>query len=218
MCLSVEGDLIAGVAIVAIGIDACLHLKGRDEYLFIAALPILLGLHQIIEAFVWWGLQGVVPERIGDIAMWIYLLIALVVLPIIIPALVLVLEPTPSRKRRIVPFVVLGVIVATFLLTTMLRNPPTAAIGEWHIAYGLSLGHGMIVAGVYFLATCGAMLVSGLRHIVWFGIANLVAVVVLARLTSTGFPSMWCFYAAAASAAIALYMRFGEPEVPVLAE
>jgi hypothetical protein len=61
------------------------------------------------------------------------------------------------------------------------------------------------------------MLVSGLPHIVWFGIANLVAVMVLARLTSTGFPSMWCSCAAAASAAIASYMRFGEPEVPAIA-
>ena len=38
------------------------------------------------------------------------------------------------------------------------------------------------------------------------------AIAVLARLSADGFTSLWCFYAAVASGAIALYLRFGQPE------
>ena len=44
-----------------------------------------------------------------------------------------------------------------------------------------------------------------------FGVANLLAVVVLARLTADGFTSLWCFYAALACGAICLHMRYGKP-------
>jgi hypothetical protein len=40
-----------------------------------------------------------------------------------------------------------------------------------------------------------------------FGAVNLVAVLVLARLCANGFTSLWCFYAALASGAIALHLR-----------
>jgi hypothetical protein len=214
VCFSPEGDLIGGVVVVAIGVDACRHLEGKDEYLFVAGLPLLLGLHQIVEAFVWWGLQGKVPSAVGIAAMWIYLVFALVVLPVIAPLLVLSLEPTSARRWRIAPFVALGAVTSGILLYSMLHTHPTAQLGSYHLAYSFGLRHGVVVVGLYVIATCGSMLASGFRHVFWFGISNLVAVVVLARLSADGFTSLWCFYAALASGAIALYMRFGEPRAP----
>ena len=78
MCFSPEGDLVGGLVVSAIGVDACLHLRGRPEYRMIATFPILLGLHQIVETFVWWQLQGHVARDVGVVAMWIYLLVAFV--------------------------------------------------------------------------------------------------------------------------------------------
>lgn len=196
---------------MAIGVDACRHLRGRTDYLFVAGLPLLLGLHQVIEAFVWWGLQGHVPRRLGEAAMWGYLLFALVALPVLIPALVLRLQPTAARRWRIVPFLAVGLGVGAVLLGSMLRTPPVASLGGLHIAYRVGWGHAAVMAGLYVLATCGAMVASGLRHVVWFGLANLVAVVVLTGMSANGFASLWCFYAALVSAAIAVYLRIGEP-------
>jgi hypothetical protein len=45
---------------------------------------------------------------------------------------------------------------------------------------------------------------------VWFGVANLTAVIVLALLCASGFTSLWCFYAALVSAAIALHLRYSK--------
>ena len=214
MCFSPEGDLVGGVVVVAIGVDACRHLGDRKEYLFVAGLPLLLGLHQIVEAFVWWGLQGKVPATLGNVAMWAYLLFALVVLPVLGPLLVLGLERTPAMRRRIAPFVVLGAVTGGILLAAMLRTHPTAHVGAYHLAYSIGLQHGLLVVGLYIVATCGSMLASGFRHVFWFGVSNLVAIAVLARLSADGFTSLWCFYAALASGAIALYLRLGAPRHP----
>jgi hypothetical protein len=211
VCFSPEGDLAGGLVVTAIGIDACRHLKGRNNYLLLAATPVLLGAHQIDESLVWWGLQGHVPHLAGRIAMWIYLVIAFVVVPILVPLAILRLAPTTRRRWLLVPFVALGMGVATVLLTTMFRDHVTVKLGHYHLAYTIGLRHGLLVIGLYIVATCGSLLVSGYRHIVIFGVANLVAVVILARLTADGFASLWCFYAALASGAISLHMRFARP-------
>jgi len=209
MCFSPEGDLIGGLVVTAIGVDACLHLKGRPEYRLIAPFPILLGLHQIDETFVWWQLQGHVSHAVGIVAMWIYLLFAFVVLPTLVPTMVLLLEPR-GRRRVIAPFLLLGIITSVALLETMLSGHPSAKLGSYHVAYTIGLQHGVVIIGLYIVATCGSMLASGLRNVVWFGAVNLLAVIVLARLCANGFASLWCFYAALASGAIALHLRLAE--------
>jgi hypothetical protein len=199
--------LIGGIVVTAIGVDACLHLRGRLEYRLIAPFPILLGLHQIDETFVWWQLQGHVAHAVGVVAMWIYLLFAFVALPILVPTMVLLLEPR-GRRKVIALFLALGVVTSGVLLETMVSGHPSAKLGSYHVAYTIGLQHGMVIIGLYIVATCGSMLASGLRNVVWFGAVNLVAVVVLARLCANGFTSLWCFYAALASGAIALHLRF----------
>jgi hypothetical protein len=107
-----------------------------------------------------------------------------------------------------------GAVTSAILLTTMLRAHPTVRLGSYHLAYSLGLSHGTLVVGLYIVATCGSMLASGFRHVFWFGVSNLVVIAVLARLSADGFTSLWCFYAALASAAIALWLRFGHPADP----
>jgi len=183
----------------------------------IAPFPILLGLHQLDETFVWWQLQGHITHDAGVVAMWIYLLFAFVVLPTLVPLMVLLLEPR-GRRSVIAPFLALGVVTSAVLLEAMLSGHPSAKLGSYHVAYSIGLQHGVVIIGVYILATCGSMLASGLRNVVWFGALNLIAVIVLARLCANGFASLWCFYAALASGAIALHLRLAKVhKVPVAA-
>lgn len=193
---------------MAIGVEALRHLHGRREYAVIAAMPLVLGAHQIDETFVWWSLQGHVAHGVGTVAMWIYLTFALVVLPTLVPLVVLGLERTAARRWRIAPFAVIGLATSSILLEAMVATPPRATLGSYHIAYSIGLQHGIAIVGLYIVATCGAALASSSRDIRWFGAANVVAVIVLARLCADGFTSLWCFYAALLSAAIALHLRF----------
>jgi hypothetical protein len=192
VCFSPEGDLIGGLAVTAIGIDACRHVRGRLDHRLLAAFPLLLGAHQLTETFVWWGLQGVTPMGL-------------------VPVVIMLLEPTARRKWRIAPFVAIGIGVSAVLFEAMLRHHPTVHLGAYHLSYTIGLKHGIVIIGLYILATCGSLLASGFRDIVYFGLANMVAVVILARLSADGFASLWCFYAALASGAIVLHMRYAKP-------
>lgn len=207
MCFSPEADMVAGVVVLGIGFDAALHAGRQPAAIATSAIPVLLGLHQIDEAFVWWGLQGHVPESVGRTAMWIYLSIALVVLPTLVPALMLWIEPERARRWRMVPFALLGLVTAAVILETMLAGRPGVRLAHLHLAYSIGLRHGVTVIGCYIVAMCGPLLLSSMRWFRWFGVANLVAVVTLAILVADGFTSLWCLYAALVSAGIAWHLR-----------
>jgi hypothetical protein len=211
VCFSPQGDVAGGVIVTAIGLDAWRQVNGRKTHLLLATVPLVLGLHQLDESLVWWALKGDVSQSVGRVAMWIYLVIALMVVPVIVPLAVLRLEPPGRRRRLILPFLALGLGVAVVFLVAMLHGPVRATLGAYHVGYSINLPYGILIVGLYVLATCGSLLLSGYRHVVVFGALNLVAVIVLARLTADGFASLWCFYAALASGAISLHMRFAKP-------
>ena len=211
MCFSPQADVAGGVLIAVIGVDAVRHIRQRREFIALAWIPLLLGAHQFIEALVWLWLQGHVPRGIGHVALWAYLLIAFVVLPVFIPLAVIALEPTRRRKQVMAPFALLGAVVAATLFAAMARGPVSVRLAPYHLSYGIRLSDGFLIVALYVVAVCGPLLVSGYREVALFGIVNLVAVIVIARLTISGFASVWCGWAAVSSAAITLHCRSAKP-------
>jgi len=211
MCFSPEADIAGGLVICAIGVDAVRHIGQRREFIALAWIPVLLGAHQFIEALVWLWLQGHVPGGIGHVALWAYLLIAFVVLPVFIPLAVIALEPTRRRKQLMAPFALIGAVIAVILFTAMVRGPVSVKLAPYHLSYSIRLSDGLLIVALYVVAVCGPLLVSGYRNVALFGIVNLVAVIIIARLTISGFASVWCGWAAITSAAITLHCRVAKP-------
>jgi len=211
MCFSPQADLVGGAVVAALGIDAVRHVHRRHGHVAIAALPLVLGAHQLDESLVWWGLQGHIPAGDGRVAMWVYLSIAFVLLPTYVPAAVLALEPLHRRRWVMAPFVVLGAAVSVVLLLAMIHGPVHVALRPYHLSYGLRLGHARTVIVLYVTAVCGALLCSSDRHVVLFGAVNVVAIAIIAVLTADGFASVWCAWAAVSSGAIAAHLRFSAP-------
>ncbi len=217
MCFSPQADLVGGVVISTIGVVAVRNAQKHHHNIALAALPLLLGIHQIIEAFVWLGLQDHEPHELERVALWGYLLIAFVVLPIFVPVAVLVNEPSRRRRFIMMPLVALGVAVSGILFATMLRGPVGVQLRPHHLAYSIDLNHGAFIVVLYVAAICGTLLLSTGRRVVTFGLVNLIAVGVIAWLTVDGFASVWCGWAAITSGAIALHMRVGKvPRTPPL--
>lgn len=206
MCFSPQADLVGGLVIGALGVDSVSHSHRRRE-LALASLPLLLAGHQIVESFVWWGLQGDVAASVGRAATWAYLLFAFGVLPVLVPAAVMAIEPHGRHRWIMAPFLAVGVGVAAVLLWAMARGPVSASLGSYHIRYNLNVPFGYVVVSLYVLATCGALLASSYRHVRLFGAVNLAAAVVLAWLAASGFASLWCAWAAVAAGAITLHLR-----------
>jgi hypothetical protein len=207
VCFSAQADLVGGVVLTAIGVDTLRHVGQRREYLPLAALPLMFAGHQLVEAFVWWGLQGHLSDTVAEIATWLYLLFAFVLLPVYVPVAVFVAEPPGPRRQLMRWSIVLGGIVSALLLAAMVRGPVTASPDDWHVRYGTGIDAVVPIVGTYIVATCGSLLLSTNRILVRFGLVNLVAVVVIAIFVVEGFASLWCAWAALASGAVALHLR-----------
>jgi Family of unknown function (DUF6629) len=156
MCFSPQADVAGGLVICAIGIDAVRHVRQRCEFLALAWIHLLLGAHQFIEALVWLWLQGQVPRGIGHVALWAYLLIAFVMLPVFVPLAVIALEPTRRRRLMMVPFASTGTVIAVVLFAAMVRGPVGVKLAPYHLSYGLRVTDGLLVVVLYVVAVCGA--------------------------------------------------------------
>jgi uncharacterized protein DUF6629 len=209
MCFSPEADLVGGIAIGAIGVDALHHHRGRRETA-IASLPALLAGHQLVETFVWWGLAGTVPAEAGRIAMWAYLLFAFCVLPVFVPLSLMSIEADERRRRLMRLCGTTGAVVAAVLLVSLLHGGASAQIGRAHIEYNVEVPAGGVLVAFYIMAACGPFVFSGYPHAVAFGVANLAAALVIAWGLPNGFASIWCGWAAVTAGAIALHFRFAQ--------
>ena len=207
MCFSPEADLVGGVVVGAIGLDVLVHARGMKGYGPLAALPLLFAGHQLVEAVLWWDARGPPLGRVGVAALWAYLLVAFVLLPTYVPWAIRCIEPPGSRRRVMSALTGAGSLVSAALLIAMLVGPVTVEPRAWHLVYGTSLRAGGLVVTAYVVVTCGALILSGQRQIMWFGAVNLAAVGVIAVLTVDGFISLWCAWAAVTSAAFAAYFR-----------
>ena len=207
MCFSPGADAVVGGMVVVIGADALRHVR-EPKQILLASLPVLFGLHQLDEAFVWWGLQGRVAGSIERVSIWAYLLFAFAALPALVPLAVLAVERSPVRRRLIAALAALGIGVGVALGVALFRGSIDAAIDGHHIAYDVSaLNQGRELTALYVVAACGALVACSYREIAALGVLNLVAVPVLMWLTVSGFVSLWCFWAAIVSVVIDFHLR-----------
>jgi len=206
MCYSPEADLVAGLVVGAAGVDALRHVDDRRD-LALAAVPLVLAAHQLIEAVGWWGLQDRVPEMAGTLAIGAYLVIAMGVVPALVPYAVMRTERDPTRRRGMIPLVVLGAVVSAVLLFALASGPYGASIGGRYIAYETTLPWSGAIAVSYVVAVCAPLLLSTHRRLVLFGMINIPIVIGLATLLSAGFISLWCIWAAVSSIVITRHIR-----------
>ena len=112
MCFSAEADVVAGLVVSTAGVDALRQVQ-RPAERALGLLPVLLGAHLLVEAVVWWGETGDVAASTGRTAMWIYLVFALCILPVLVPLAVRGVEPDPGRRRTLAWLGALGAALAT---------------------------------------------------------------------------------------------------------
>ncbi len=205
MCFSPQADLLAGVVVGAVGLEGLRHVR-RPSEMWLASLPVVLGVHQLVEAVVWLGLQGRVSDDAWRPALGLYLAIAFGVLPVLVPVAISALEP-PENRRRLAWFTVTGATVSVALMYAVVRGPVDARIQNLHIDYTVELWHGGVLVALYVVATCGPMLLSGLRRVRWYGLANVIVAAALAWAAKRAFISLWCLWAAVTSVAIGLHLR-----------
>jgi hypothetical protein len=219
VCFSAEADFVSGAVIGAIGV-ATLAKVDKPGEIPLAVLPLAFALHQLAEGFVWRDLDSGAAHASG-VAVYLYVAFAWVVLPVLAPFAIMILEPSGRRRRAIGALVVVGAVAGAYLAAAVVRGDVSAHAVEHTIQYGGAGRYATAATVLYIVATCGAPLLSGFRAIVWFGIANVVAVAAFATIQAEGLTSLWCTWAAVVSVLIYLqfvwWRRADEPSNPELA-
>ncbi|MFD7618513.1 DUF6629 family protein [Streptomyces sp. NPDC059802] len=171
MCWSATADLVAGTGIAAIGV-ACVARVRRVRDLPLAALPLLLGAHQIIESVIWRSGGGTGPATLA------WAVIALPLLPLWVPLGVLWAAPPGARRRLLVP-VAAGIATAVPLGYCLATRPVTAEIRGHTLGYALGLPRSGLLVAV------GAALCVALWRLesvsTWCAFAAVCSVILLCR-------------------------------------
>jgi hypothetical protein len=151
-------------------------------------------------------LRGDIPTPLGESAAQFYLVIAFVLLPIYLPIAVLLLEPPGGRRWLIGALAAAGAVAGIDFLTGLLSGRGEATACDFYIDFNVP-ATSTLAAVLYVVATCGALLLSGQRPLMFWGATNVVVVGILSLAASRGLPSLWCFWAACSSVFIAWYLR-----------
>ncbi|MFE3252267.1 DUF6629 family protein [Streptomyces sp. NPDC059209] len=205
MCWSATADLTAGICVGAIGV-ACVARVRRVRDLPLAALPLLLGAHQIVESVVWDSGGGAGPATTA------WAVIALPLLALWVPLAVLAASPPGTRRRLVLPLAS-GAATAAALSYYLATRTVTADIRGHTIGYAVHLPRPEIVVAGYLLATVGALLLAGDRTVRLLGVLVAGGAVLCALVWRLEFVSTWCAFAALASV-VMLGWVWRRPETP----
>ncbi|MET9502894.1 DUF6629 family protein [Streptomyces sp. NPDC006622] len=199
MCWSATADLVAGAGVTAVGV-ACVTRVRAARDLPLAALPLLLGAHQLVEAAVWDAGGGGGPATVA------WAVIALPLLAVWVPAGVWCAAP-PSARRGSGLLLAVGVVTAAGLAHGLAVGPVTAEIRGHTIGYATHLAHPVPLIAGYLLATIGSLLMSGDRRLLVLGIFVAVGALACWALWRLEFVSTWCAFAAVCSVLLLGWVR-----------
>jgi hypothetical protein len=206
MCFSPQADFTAGAVVAGLGVQTLRRVRVRRE-LIIGALPLLLGIHQLVEGFVWLGLRGEVSPRLGDTAKETYIVFAHAILPALVPLGFTLLEPDRRRARWMWPLVGLGLLLGGYLLRQVSTYPVGAQLQARCIDYTTHTPNDLLIGALYVLVTCGPALISSRRYLRWFGVVSLLGVIAAALVRVDELTSLWCVYVALVSVLILEHFR-----------
>jgi len=174
---------------------------------FTAALPLLFGIHQFTEGFVWLGLRGEVSAGLGAGAKEAYIVYAHAILPAIVPLGFTLLEPERRRARWMWPLAFLGLLLGVYMLWQVTAYPVGAQTEAHCIDYTTHAPNDLLIGVLYVAVTCGPALISSRRYLRWFGLVSLAGVIAVALVRADELTSLWCLYVAMVSVLILEHFR-----------
>ncbi|WP_149824481.1 DUF6629 family protein [Streptomyces tailanensis] len=199
MCWSATADLVAGSGIAAVGV-ACVTRVRSSRDLPLAALPLLLGAHQIVESVVWGSGGGSGPATV------VWAVVALPVLAVWVPVAVWCAAPPHARRRLLLPLAA-GTATAALLAHGLATGPVTAEPRGHTIGYAVGLSHAPVLITGYLLATVGSLLLSGDRWLRALGVLVAMGAPACWALWRLEFISTWCAFAAVCSVVLFGWVR-----------
>lgn len=211
MCFSAGASFAGGAIITAIGIATVKKVRKPEQKLF-STIPLIFGLQQISEGFVWVALQNPGNQVMLTISGYLFLLAAVVIWPTIVPLSVLKMEQKPSRRRFLKVFLMAGIITSLYYGTGMIIHNIEPEISNHHIKYVNDFPRSLVIPVfiLYLLATLIPLYISSIKKMYLFGILATLSLLITGIFFKEYMTSVWCFFAAFISIIIYRIIRNGE--------
>lgn len=206
MCFSAPVSFSTGLVISTIGILAIRQARQPEMRLF-AAIPLLFGIQQLTEGFIWLALAR--PDsgpQLHGLAQF-YAFFVGVLWPTLFTLSLLLIERHTMRRRLMGVLLALGAAIAIYTLVVMVLYGFSVHVEHQCLVYQNPAGIWPGMEMVYLLATCGAFFIASDHKLHWIGVANLAGFGIAASFFALNLPSVWCFCAAVLSTLIYWYVR-----------
>lgn len=208
MCFSPEASFAGGIIISSIGI-ATVKKVHKPSQLVLASIPLFFGIQQIAEGFLWLTLPYPEYETIQKISTYIFMGMAQILWPVIIPISVLLMEENNKRKKLLKILLTLGLLLSLYYTFCILSFSIKPQIMDYHIRYKTdypkSLKMGAFIC--YLISTITPLFVSSIKKTHLLGVLMFFSCFVTALFFKQYLTSVWCFFAALISGVIYWILR-----------
>jgi hypothetical protein len=208
MCFSPEASFAGGLIISSIGIATITKVHNPSQMLF-ASIPLFFGIQQFIEGALWLTIPNPDSINIQRICTYLFLVMADVLWPVMIPLSVLFMEKNIKRKQILWVLLFMGLSLSLYYTFCLLIYNITPEISGYHIHYktGFPESLAMIAFIVYLIATITPLFVSSIKKTHLLGVLMFLSCLVTAIFFTQYLTSVWCFFAALISGVIFWILR-----------
>lgn len=202
MCFSAAASIASGAILSGVGVMTE-RVGGRPGQRLFATVPLIFALQQFAEGVVWLTLKSAGYTDIQGIATHIFLGIALVVWPALVPVSMLMMEKAKEKRLVLTGLIVIGAAVSLYNAFSLVHYQVTPQIQGFHILYvdNFPTSFAMIPV-LYGLATVLPLFISSMQRMWIMGTMILISLAVSIIFFSQFVTSVWCFFAAILSVMI----------------
>lgn len=202
MCFSATASFSAAGILTLTG--AATLSKARDtRERPLAAVPLVFALQQGIEGLLWLTTPAGHPAGRGLATG--FAILALIFWPAFIPLAVGLAERARKRRRLILALMGPGLAVAGYSALDIWEHPYMAWPAPHSLVYINDSPFPVALMLAYLAAACAAPLLSTSPAIKWFGVVVTVGLAITLGFFFVSLVSVWCFFAALASAILVAY-------------
>jgi len=208
MCFSAEASFAGGIIISTIGVATVKEVHKPSQLVF-ASIPLFFGAQQLTEGCLWLTLPNPEHGTIQIFSKYVFLIMAEVLWPMMIPLSVLFMEENKKRKKILQILLLLGLSVSLYYAYCLLFFNVTPQIMGYHIQYRTDFPKFSTALAfiVYFIASITPLFVSSIQRTHLLGILMFLSCVVTAVFFWQYLASVWCFFAALISGVIFWILR-----------
>jgi len=203
MCFSAEASFIAGTVLSGVGIATIRRSQQRFQ-LFFSSIPLLFGIQQIAEGFLWLSLLNDNFALFKAPSSLIFLSFAQILWPIWVPLSILLLEENKKFVKILSILFLIGFIVSAYLAYRLYFAYISAEIVGHHISYNIGISNTsiLILSPLYFVATVMPAFFSSIKRMWFLGFLILLSYIITKIFFENYVISIWCFFGAIISISV----------------